>query len=194
MEVTYRQKVLRYFYPVIMLFKKLIGNNKILTGNNKIPPVSFYSLNVTLNTNKQLDFSQLKGKPVLLVNTASDCGYTGQYSELQSLFEKFNHKLVIIGFPSNDFKEQEKGSDEDIAQFCKVNYGVTFPLAKKSIVTKIQGQNSVFHWLSSKELNGWNDKEPSWNFSKYLVDEEGKLIAYVDPAVSPSSNEFLKLL
>ena len=194
MELTYRQRVLKYFYPAILLFKKLAGNNKIITGNNSLPPVSFYSLNAILNTNQNLNFSQLKGKKVLLVNTASDCGYTGQYAELQSLFERFNNKLQIIGFPSNDFKEQEKGSDEDIAQFCKVNYGVTFPLARKSIVKKLQGQNSVFRWLSSKELNSWNDKEPSWNFSKYLVDEEGNLIGYFDPSVSPLSTEFLNLL
>ena len=194
MEVTYRQKLLKYFYPAILLFKKLSGNNKIIMGNKINPPVSFYSLTATLNNNKDEDFSKLKGKKVLLVNTASDCGYTGQYSELQSLYEKFNSRLEIIGFPSNDFKEQEKGSDEEIAQFCKLNYGVTFPLAKKSIVKKVPGQNNVFHWLTSKELNGWNDKEPSWNFAKYLIDEEGKLIGYFDPAISPTSNEFLNTL
>jgi Glutathione peroxidase len=194
MELTYRQKVLKYFYPVIMLFKKYTGNNKILISDKVFPPVSFYSLHVTLINNNDLVFSRLKRKKTLIVNTASDCGFTGQYSELQSLYEKFNHKLEIIGFPSNDFKEQEKGSDEDIAQFCKVNYGVTFPLAKKSIVKKLQGQNPVFRWLSSKELNGWNDKEPSWNFSKFLIDEEGKLIGYFDPSISPLSPDFLNLL
>ena len=194
MELTNRQKLLKYFYPAILLFKKLSGGNKIITENKTVPPVSFYSLNAKLNNNQDLNFSQLRGKKVILVNTASDCGFTGQYSELQSLFEKFQNKIQIIGFPSNDFKEQEKGSDEQIAEFCKVNYGVTFPLVKKSIVKKLEGQNNVFNWLTSKELNGWNDKEPSWNFSKYLVDEQGKLIGYFDPSVSPLSSEFLNLL
>ena len=194
MDLTYRQKLLKYFYPAFRLFKKMMGGRKILTAKNTIPLVSFYSLHVKLNNNSNLDFNLLSGKKIVVVNTASDCGFTNQYSELQSLFERYQHKLEIIAFPSNDFKEQEKGSDEDIAHFCKVNYGVTFPLVKKSIVKKIHGQNDVFKWLTSKELNGWNDQEPSWNFSKYLIDEEGKLIGYFDPSVSPLSTDFLKLL
>jgi glutathione peroxidase len=177
-----------------MLFKKYNSNNKILSSGNINPPVSFYSLHATLNNNNDLDLSGLHGKKIIIVNTASDCGFTDQYAELQSLFERFQNKVEIIAFPSNDFKEQEKGSDEEISQFCKMNYGITFRLAKKSIVKKQQGQNNVFHWLSSKELNGWNDKGPSWNFSKYLIDEEGKLIGYFDPSVSPLSSDFLKLL
>ena len=134
----------------------------------------------------------MKGKKVLLVNTASNCGYTSQYSELQELYEKYKGKLEIIGFPANDFKEQEKGSDEEIAQFCKVNFGVSFPLMKKSVVIKSTDQNPVFKWLSDSTQNGWNQKEPSWNFSKYLVDEKGVLTNYFDPSVSPLSEEVIK--
>ncbi|WP_315818648.1 glutathione peroxidase [Paraflavitalea speifideaquila] len=122
------------------------------------------------------------------MNTASDCGYTNQYEDLQKLYETYKDKLVIIGFPANDFHEQEKGNDEEIAQFCKVNFGVSFPLAKKSVVIKSPEQNPVFGWLTHKALNGWNEQEPSWNFSKYLVNERGVLTHYFDPSVSPTSN------
>jgi len=101
---------------------------------------------------------------------------------------------VIIGFPANDFKEQEKGSDEEIAQFCKLNYGVDFPLAKKGTVIKGNNQQRVFQWLSDKSKNGWNDKQPSWNFSKYLINEQGILMNYFDPAISPLSGEVKKAI
>ena len=151
----------------------------------------FYELNVRLNNNSPIDFNSLRGKKVLLVNTASNCGYTNQYAELEQLYEQNKERLVIIGFPANDFKEQEKGTDEEIAQFCQLNFGVTFPLAKKSSVVKSAQQHSVFQWLSRKELNGWNDREPNWNFSKYLVNEEGVLTHFFDPTVSPLSKEVL---
>jgi len=128
---------------------------------------------------------------VLLVNTASDCGYTNQYDDLQKLYKQFEQKLVIIGFPANDFKEQEKGDDEAIAEFCKLNFGVTFPLAKKSSVVRSAQQNEVFRWLTDKMKNGFTSKQPSWNFSKYLVDEDGVLTHYFDPSVSPLSKEVI---
>lgn len=172
-----------------MRFKKAKGEPKKLKNRNVSSVASFYDLGVLLNDGTSLAFNTLKGKKVLLVNTASDCGYTNQYSELQALYERRKDKLIVIGFPANDFKEQEKGSDAEIAQFCKVNFGVSFPLAKKSTVIKSGGQNKVFEWLTHKELNGWNDQQPSWNFAKYLVNEEGMLSHYFDPAVSPLSPE-----
>lgn len=140
-----------------------------------------------------MQFASLKGKKVLLVNTASDCGYTNQYEDLQKLYEQSNGKLMIIAFPANDFKEQEKGDDSQIAAFCKINFGVTFPVAKKSSV-KGHNKNNVFDWLSDKNKNGWNNKQPSWNFSKYLVDERGVLTHYFDPAISPDSKEIMEAL
>jgi glutathione peroxidase len=128
---------------------------------------------------------------VLLVNTASNCGFTNQYDDLQKLHEQFPNELVILGFPANDFKEQEKGNDEEIAQFCKINFGVTFQLMKKSSVVKAPDQNEVFRWLTDSTKNGWNSKQPSWNFSKYLINEEGVLINYFDPSVSPLSEEVI---
>jgi glutathione peroxidase len=110
---------------------------------------------------------------------------------LEELYKKFTGKLVVLGFPANDFKQQETGSDKDIASFCKMNYGVSFPLMKKSQVIKGPDQNAVFNWLSDAGKNGWNNQAPLWNFSKYLVDEQGVLTHYFDPSVSPLSVEML---
>ena len=153
------------------------------------PPVSFYSFSVMLNDGKELSLERLRGKKVMLVNTASDCGYTPQYAELQKLYQHSKEDLEIIAFPANDFKEQEKGSDEEIASFCTKNYGVSFPIAKKSVVIEDKGQHPLFQWLTSKDLNGWNDTLPSWNFAKYLVNEEGVLTHYFEPLVSPLSTD-----
>lgn len=190
--MTYRQKVLKAIYPAWMWYTNMRSKNVTkLKNDQKIPPVSFYSLKGTLNNGTAFDFSSLKGKKVLLVNTASDCGYTRQYDELQKLYEEQNGKLVVIGFPANDFKEEEKGTDEEIAQFCKLNFGVSFPLMKKSVVKKTDNQNEVFKWLSDPALNGWNSKPPPWNFAKYIVNEEGVLTNYFGSSVSPLNNDVL---
>ncbi|HEX5655514.1 MAG TPA: glutathione peroxidase [Chitinophagaceae bacterium] len=189
-DMTYRQKVLKAVYPIWMWFTRLTGkNNARIAGQELNPPVSFYSLKSTLNNGQVLDFNELKGKKILLVNTASDCGYTEQYADLQKLYEEHKDKLLVIGFPANDFKEQEKGTDEEIARFCQLNFGVNFPLMKKSVVIKKPGQHDVFRWLTDSTRNGWNNKAPSWNFSKYLVNEEGLLVNYFDPSVSPMGND-----
>lgn len=185
--MTYRQKVLKAIYPAFMWFTKLIGTNAAELSGAKEPPVSFYTQKGILNNGDPLEFASLKGKKVLLVNTASDCGYTNQYDDLQKISEEYKDKLVVLGFPANDFKEQEKGTDTAIAEFCRINFGVTFPLLQKSSVIKSPQQNTVFQWLTDSTKNGWNSKEPTWNFSKYLVNEKGILINYFDPSVSPSS-------
>jgi glutathione peroxidase len=188
--MTNRQKFLKAVYPMWMWFTKLTGkNSEKLAATNKTPAIDFYSLKDTLNNGAAFDFRQLKGKKVLLVNTASNCGYTNQYDDLQKLHEQFGDSLTILGFPANDFKEQEKGNDEEIAQFCKLNFGVTFLLMKKSSVVKSGAQNNIFKWLSDATKNGWNEKQPTWNFSKYLVNEKGELVNYFDPSVSPLSDE-----
>lgn len=187
--MTLRQRILKWFYPLLVAYKRIKGENKSFNKKGSVAPESFYKLSVQLNSGKELPFEELKGKKVLIVNTASNCGYTNQYAELQELYERSGQNLLIIGFPANDFKEQEKGSDEEIAHFCKVNFGVSFPLAKKSSVVKGPYQNKVFEWLTKTQFNGWNEQQPSWNFSKYLIDEEGNLTHYFDPAVSPLSEE-----
>ena len=169
--------------------------SKVLVNKKNIQPFqSFYSLSVRLNNGALLSFDSLKGRKLLLVNTASDCGYTHQYSDLQKLYEEHHGKLTVVAFPANDFQKQEKGSDEEIGNFCKTNYAVTFPIALKSSVVKGNDQQEVFQWLTDKAKNGWNSQSPSWNFSKYLVNEKGVLTNYFDPAVSPLSEEVLKAI
>jgi glutathione peroxidase len=180
------QTIKKALYPLIMLFTKNTTKGLVLKNEENSKPVQpFHNLTATLNSGKQLSFKELKGKKVLIVNTASNCGFTGQYAELQNLYKQFENKLTIIGFPANDFKEQEKADDDTIAQFCQVNYGVTFPLAKKSVVINSAEQNGVFRWLTKRENNGWLEHEPDWNFSKYLVNENGVLTHYFGPAASP---------
>ena len=194
--MTVRQKFLKAVYPVLTGYKRLFGTNtKILANKNKLQPKeSFYQLSVQLNDGTEFNFEKLKGKKALLVNTASDCGYTAQYDGLEKLYEEHEDKLMIIGFPANDFKDQEKGSDAEIAEFCKINYGIRFPLATKGSVIKGNNQQRVFQWLTDKTKNGWNDKQPSWNFSKYLINEQGMLMNYFDPAISPLSDEIKKTI
>ncbi|WP_242696219.1 glutathione peroxidase [Longitalea luteola] len=168
---------------------------KIVTNIKNVPPAeSIYELSVSLNNGSNLPLKTYQGKKLLLVNTASDCGYTNQYEDLQKLYQQYKNQLEVIAFPANDFKEQEKGSDADIAQFCKVNFGVTFPLAKKSVVVQSNEQNNIFRWLTTKSKNGWNEQPPTWNFSKYLVNEQGILTHYFDPSISPLSEEVIKAI
>ncbi len=189
--MTYRQKVLKAAYPALMWFNKITGKKaKVMENTEGVTTLrSLHNLSVHLNDGTELPLGSFKGKKVLLVNTASNCGYTNQYDDLQKLYEGHKDKLMILAFPANDFKEQEKGTDKEIAEFCKVNYGITFPLAAKSSVIKGKQQNDIFKWLSDETLNGWNDQEPTWNFCKYLVDEDGKLIKFFDTGVSPLSAE-----
>lgn len=192
---TFKQKVLRIMYPMIRKMGKKGKNGTVLINAQKKAPVtSIYDLNVVLNTSKTLLFSEFKGKKMLFVNTASNCGYTGQYSELQALHERYGDTLQIIAFPANDFAEQEKSNDNEIAQFCQLNYGVTFSVAKKGVVLKKDNQQQVFKWLTDKNQNGWNDHAPDWNFSKYIIDEKGILTHYFGPSVSPLEEGFLKAL
>lgn len=194
--MTGRQRLLKIVYPLWIAITKLMNKNTTILTNSRhvVPSQSIYDLQVQLNNGNTTPLQQYKGKKLMLVNTASNCGYTNQYEDLQKLYQQFNNQLEIIAFPANDFKEQEKGTDEEIAQFCKVNFGVTFPLAKKSVVVKGADQHAVFKWLSGKEQNGWNDQAPTWNFSKYLVNEQGVLTHYFDPSVSPLSNDVVNAI
>lgn len=194
--MNFRQRFLKAVYPALIFVGKITGiKSKVLSNTQTVHPMqSFYDLTVELNNGQQLKMDSTRGKKVLLVNTASDCGYTPQYDDLQKLSEQYKDKLLIIGFPANDFGEQEQGNDKEIAQFCRVNFGVTFPLAKKTTVIKADGQHEVFKWLTDKNKNGWNTEPPTWNFSKYLVNEEGVLTDYFEPAVSPTSKQVIKAI
>ena len=193
--MTGRQKVSKAVYPLLIWWANLKGlGTKKLYGENVVPVVSFYSLKDTLIDGRVYDFEQLKGKKVMLVNTASDCGYTSQYDALQKLSEKYKDKLVVIGFPANDFKEEEKGTDAEIAAFCKLNFGVTFPMMKKSSVKRGSDQNKVFQWLCNPEKNGWSSQVPSWNFCKYIVDEQGRLTNFFASTIEPFDKEIINAL
>jgi len=191
-----RQNILKSFYPALTGITRFFGvNNRVLLPEEKKSPVeSVYDIPFETISGEQSSLAAYRGKKIIVVNTASDCGYTGQYEELQQLFSKTKGEIMIVGFPANDFKEQEKGSNEQIASFCKKNYGVEFPIAMKASVVKGKAQHPLFAWLSDPQKNGWNKEAPAWNFSKYIIDEEGKLIGYFDPGVSPVGKDFLKAL
>jgi glutathione peroxidase len=194
--MTFRQVLLKSFYPLLMRLNKTSTKNakKIINKDDIRPVVPFYSLTTIDIKGAEINFNQFAGKKTIIVNTASDCGYTAQYAELQKLYEKYKGKFNMLGFPSNDFANQEKGTDEEIVQFCRTNYNITFPLMKKSIVVKKDGQNEVYKWLTDPEKNGWNDHQPDWNFSKYIVNEKGLLTHYFSSAVSPLSEEIKLVL
>jgi glutathione peroxidase len=189
--MTVKQSVLKTVYPVLMEAGKLFGLRAGIRKNkdNVEPISSFYDLRATSINGTEINFENLKGRHVLIVNTASGCGYTNQLSDLKKLHELYKDEMVVIGFPSNDFKKQEKLSDKEIASFCVVNFGVSFLLSQKIVVIKGSEQHEVFQWLSHKNKNGWNDKAPEWNFSKYLVDKKGILTHYFGPGVEPLSKE-----
>ncbi|MFM7671505.1 MAG: glutathione peroxidase [Bacteroidota bacterium] len=193
--MSIRQKILRTVYPALMWVSRLSGKNTtVLMRSGIVPPRSFYDLSFQTLTLDTISMSSYKGRYVLLVNTASDCGYTGQYAELQTLQDRFADRLQIIAFPANDFKEQEKGTDAEIAGFCQRNYGVRFPVASKGGVLRRAQQQPVYDWLTDPAKNGWNSMDPQWNFAKFLVDREGHLIRYFGPSVSPLSEDVLVVL
>ncbi|MEJ7737877.1 MAG: glutathione peroxidase [Chitinophagaceae bacterium] len=193
--MTPKQRIIKFIYPLLRSYSAstLVSNGIRANVNEAVPDQVFYSLQGVLSNGTQFDFSALIKKKVILVNVASDCGYTPQYTELQQLQELYEDRLVVLGFPANDFKGQEPGTDKEIEAFCQKNYAITFPMFQKHSVLK-PGQNSIFKWLSSKELNGWNDQQPVWNFCKYLVGDDGKLQYYFPPSVSPLSKGMLSAI
>ena len=181
-----RHKILHFLYPALRLFNTVKKDIRI-SGH---PPLSsVYELKVILNSGEEVYLAAFRGRKLLLVNIASGCGYTRQLEGLNELSGKYDH-IQVIAFPSNDFRGQEPLSDNQIEEFCRINYKVDFPIARKTTVIKSTEQNEVFNWLTSAELNGWNDESPKWNFSKYLVNEKGFLIAVTGPATDPLSKEF----
>ena len=185
-DMSYRQSILKSIYPMIMWTTHSNGKKQLLENKNgALPTTSIYDVKVNSIDGTPFNFSALKGKKILIVNTASDCGYTGQYEALEKLYQQYKNELMVIGFPANDFKEQEKADNQNIAAFCQKNYGVTFPLMEKSIVIKKNHQNLVHHWLSDMTLNGWCNQEPAWNFCKYLINEQGVLVNYFPMTIDP---------
>ncbi len=152
---------------------------------------TFYDFTVKDINGKEYSLSQLKGKKVLVVNTASKCGNTPQYEGLQELYEKYgDDDFMIIGFPANNFLKQEPGSNEEIAEFCSINYGVSFPMMSK-ISVKGDDQHPLYKWLTSESENGLEDSKVSWNFQKYMIDEAGQLVGHFSPKTKPDNEELV---
>jgi glutathione peroxidase len=193
---------MRFLLPVVSMFiitacsstKQVnMDNTSPVITRTETPSNSIYKFSVASIEGSTINFSQYKGKKILVVNTASKCGYTPQYAGLEKLYETHKDELIVVGFPANNFGGQEPGSNEEIEEFCKVRYGVTFPLAQK---VDVVGENThpLFKWLTSKEENGVLDAKIAWNFNKFLLDENGKLVAYFPSKVTPESEEITKYL
>lgn len=155
------------------------------------PTKTLYDFTVKSIDGKPVSLSGFKGKKVVILNVASKCGYTPQYADWERFYKEHGDKIVVLGFPANNFMSQEPGSNEDIATFCQKNYGVTFPMFEKIDVVG-EKQHPLYGWLSTKSLNGWNDKAPSWNFCKYVVNEKGQLTHFFASGTKPNDPEFKK--
>ena len=153
---------------------------------------SIYDITIkALDNDKMIHLSDYKGKYLVIVNTASECGYTPQYKDLQEFYMRHKDSVVVLGCPSNQFGEQEPGSEAEIAGFCKKNYGVTFPLTEKIVVKDSSAQHPLYQWLTKKEKNGVGDFTVKWNFNKFVINPEGKLIRYFSSKVKPGDSLFL---
>ena len=191
-------KMINYILPLLfiiflsLLYSGFFNSNKDIDFSTY--STSVYDYPLTTIDGEKFDLNSIKGRKILVVNVASKCGYTYQYEGLQNLAEKYSDKLIILGFPANDFLWQEPAKNDKIKEFCSVNYGVTFPMFEKTSVKKSDKQHPLFTWLSNKNLNGWNDDAPSWNFCKYLIDEDGKLLEMFTSKVKPFDERIVKYL
>ena len=154
-------------------------------------PQTIHSFSIrALNSEENIYLKDFAGKKILIVNVASKCGYTKQYEDLEKLYQEYKEELVIIGFPCNQFGGQEPGNEGEIAQFCSSTYGTSFPMTQK-VDVKGEAAHEIYQWLTKKELNGKSDYEISWNFNKFLLDENGALIAYFPSSVKPLDDAIL---
>jgi glutathione peroxidase len=170
------------------------AQNKENSTSMNTPKESIHQFTVTDIDGKSFDFKSLKGKKIMVVNTASKCGLTPQYEKLEALYQKYkNSNFVIVGFPANDFMGQEPGTNEEIATFCKKNYGVSFSMMEK-ISVKGSDIHPVYQFLTEKSKNGLEDNSVQWNFQKYLIDENGYLVKVVSPRTSPDDQEITNWL
>ena len=176
---------MKYFLTVVIVAMLTAFT---LPANNSIHSFKVKSIDGGI-----IDFAKYKGKKILVVNVASQCGYTRQYEGLQKLYEAHKDKLVIVGFPANNFGSQEPGTDGEIIQFCKARFGVTFPMASK-ISVKGQDAAPIYKWLTSKTENGILDAQIGWNFTKFMLDENGKMLACFPSKTEPDSEEITKFL
>ncbi len=170
-----------------------LGNSFLPENSSNLQTKSIYDFKVESLDGGEIDFADFKGKKILIVNTASKCGYTPQYEGLEELYKKYKDRLIVIGFPANNFFSQEPGSNETIEAFCKKNYGVTFPMAAK-ISVKGKDIAPIYEWLCTKNQNGVMNAKVSWNFNKFLIDENGQIVAHFKSNVKPMSEEIISKL
>jgi glutathione peroxidase len=172
--------------------KNIITALLILTGMiMNAQDINFYSFNVKTFDGEEISLEQFKGKKVLVVNVASKCGLTPQYEDLQKLYEEYGgDDFTIVGFPANNFLSQEPGTNEEIKEFCSVNYGVTFPMMAK-ISVKGKDIHPLYEWLTKKESNGLFDAKVTWNFQKFMIDENGNLVDYASPKTKPFDEKII---
>jgi len=187
-------------YSLLMFFSSCLGINSDVknrpaaaTMPNVKSTTSIYSIKVNTLDGNPFDLGTLKGKKILIVNTASKCGYTPQYEELQQLHKLHGDSLAILGFPCNDFGGQESGTESEIGAFCTKNYGVTFQMFQK-VHVKGDEQHPLYKWLTDPALNGWNKDAPGWNFCKYLISEDGELLNFFGSGVKPMSQTMLNAI
>ncbi len=173
---------------IIMALFTFLGNAQVVNPNKSI-----YDIKIEGIDGGTIDLNQYRGKKILFVNVASKCGFTKQYEGLQELSEKYDDKLVVIGLPCNQFGGQEPGQNNEIKSFCKLNFGVDFPLTDK-IDVKGDNQHALYQWLTKKENNGKVNSSVKWNFQKYLVDENGRLIDFFYSTTTPMSTKITKLI
>ena len=164
----------------------------LMTHTLEIQSVHQFELRA-LNAEELIKFEDFAGKKILIVNVASKCGYTRQYKDLQALYQQYQEDLVIVGVPCNQFGGQEPGTEAEIATFCSSTYGVTFPITEK-VDVKGESAHPLYQWLTQKSQNGQGDYEIGWNFNKFLIDEEGQLIAYYPSNVSPMDEKITRHL
>ena len=177
---------MKYFIFIITLFTLTMEN---LQAQNNADNQTIYQFTVEDINGKPFALADLKGKKVMIVNTASKCGLTPQYKELEALYQQYKDRdFIIIGFPANNFLGQEPGSNEQIASFCSINYGVTFPMMSK-ISVKGKNMHPLYQFLTQKSKNGVEDSKVQWNFQKYLIGRDGKLEKVIAPKTLPSSDE-----
>lgn len=150
---------------------------------------SFFDLQANSLDGAPVSMDQFKGKKVIVLNVASKCGYTPQYADWEAFFRQYGAQVVVLGFPCNDFMSQEPGNASEIAAFCEKNYGVTFPMFEK-VHVKGTDKSPVYQWLTDPAQNGWNSQEPSWNFCKYVIDEQGRLTHFFGSKIKPADQEF----
>lgn len=171
---------------------KTPNEEKQASDATSTPSKTIYDFKVTDINGETFDFSTLKGKKIMIVNTASKCGLTPQYEQLEEVYKQYKDtNFVIVGFPANNFMSQEPGSDKDIAEFCVKNYGVSFPMMSK-VSVKGSDMHELYVYLTQKKLNGLEDSDVKWNFQKYLIDETGKLAKVIDPRTLPNDPEIIK--